>query len=63
MNPYNFSNIITWLSIFRPIVPNIRSRYTVKAIGATINLDGIEASDVTGDITGKVVRIMDMILY
>lgn len=55
--------VVTWLPTFRPGVPSTRSWYSVKAIGATINLDGIGMGDITGDITDKVAGKMDMILY
>lgn len=59
-------NIVTWLPVFRIGVPNTRFRCSVKANGATINLDGIEAANITGDVMGDVAIIaktMDMMLY
>ena len=51
--------VITWLSAFRPGVPNTRSRFSVKATGAAVNLNNVEA----GDVTGEVAKTRDIILY
>lgn len=58
--------MITLLPVFRFKVFNIGCRYSVKAIKATINLNNVEAENVTGDIIGNVEVIagkIDIMLY
>lgn len=56
--------IVIWLSVLRPGIPNIRFKFFVKAnvTKTTVNLDGIELGDETGDIA-ILAETIDMMLY
>ena len=55
--------VVIWLLVFRPRVSSTRSRCSVEATRATINLDGVGIGDVTSDVTGKVAGTIDMMLH
>ena len=54
------------MPVFRPRIPSTRFQFSVKVIRATINLDGIGAEDLKGNVIGNVAvvaRTIDMMLY
>lgn len=55
--------VVTWLLAFRLGVLSIRSQCSVKATGAFINLDNIEARDVINNVMDEIARTMDMMLH
>ena len=51
--------VVKWLPTFTLGVLSTRSQCSVKATGAIVNLNGVGAEDVTGEVAGT----MNMILY
>ncbi len=48
--------MVIWLPVARPGVPSTRSRYSVKSVEATINLD-IAPDDAAGDARGDIAEV------
>ncbi len=48
--------MVTWLLVARPGVFSIRSRYSVKAAGVTINID-IGPDGAAGDARGDIAEV------